>query len=278
MKTTFPKISVIVPTFNQAKYLPTCLDSIWFQDYPEIEIIVINDGSTDDTASVIDAFKHAIDTEITSYAANFNESTGDVDRTYHKRYPTDGRNIIWLTNEQNIGLSNTLNRGFQESSGDLCTFIASDDALLPSMISDLYSAISTNNADFAYADMHIVDDNGRILRRFSLPDYSFEACFCSWYLCGVCKLYKRNLHNISGWYDPDIAPQDHDMYLRFAMDGAQFVHVPKVLANVRIHDKDRLVINHAPSQWGRLFAESADLVKAARQFMSQQSSFGINKG
>lgn len=268
-----PTISVIIPTYNQARYLPMCLDSVWFQDYPDVEIIVVNDGSTDETETVLADYKHAVASGMASYAANLNEANSEVERVWHKRYPEEGRVLTCMTNEQNIGLSNTLNQGFQAAKGELCTFIASDDMLLPSMLSDLHQTLEDNNADFAYADMHIVDDTGRILRRFSLPDYSFEASFCSWYLCGICKLYKRKLHDISGWYDPNIAPQDHDMYLRFAMDGAKFVHVPKVLANARIHDKDRQVANHAPDQWTRLFQESSLLVKKARHFNAKDTLY-----
>ena len=264
-------ISIIVPTFNQAKYLPICLDSIWFQDYKNIEIIVVNDGSTDETNTILLDYKHAVTNDLTSYAGNLNIKNNEVERIWHKRYPEQGRTFICLTNKQNIGLSNSLNRGFKSASGELCTFIASDDMLLPSMLTDLHRAIENNDADLAYADMHIVDDNNRILRRFSLPEYSFDACFCSWYLCGVCKLYRKKLHDVSGWYDPSIAPQDHDMYLRFAMDGAKFVHVPKVLANVRIHDKDRQVANHSPDQWSRLFEESSELVRHARKFYKNNS-------
>ncbi|MBF0245864.1 MAG: glycosyltransferase [Planctomycetes bacterium] len=266
-----PQISVIVPTYNQACYLPACLDSIWFQDYPDVEIIVINDGSSDATATVLTAYQQDVATEMTSYAANLNEETGEVERVYHRRYPPPGRILKVLHNDQNLGLSATLNRGFQAAAGPYVTFIASDDMLLPSMLSELYQALMQSDADFAYADMHIVDDQGRIRRRFSLPDYSFEACFCTWYLCGVCKLYKRSLHDLAGWYDTTIAPQDHDMFLRFALNGARFVHVPKVLANVRIHDSDRQVINHAPEQWSRLFRESAARVREARRMVKAQS-------
>ncbi len=257
-------ISVIIPTYNQANYLPICLDSVWFQDYPNVEIIVINDGSTDETGAVLAAYREAVAQEMTSYAANYNATTGEVERVWHKRYPEQGRTLICLDNPRNLGLSETLNRGFRAATGALSTFIASDDMLLPSMLTELSRALQENDADFGYADMHIVDDAGRILRRFNLPDYSFEACFCRWYLCGVCKLYRRELHEKAGWYDPTIAPQDHDMFLRFARHGARFVHVPRVLANVRIHDKDRQVINHAPEQWSRLYRESAKLVQQAR--------------
>ena len=269
------RISVVVPTYNQAKYLPICLDSIWFQDYSDIEIIVVNDGSADETDAALAGYKEATEHETTSYAANLNEKTGEVERIWQRRYPEQGRSLICLSNERNMGLSNTLNRGFQAATGELCTFIASDDVLLPSMLTELHRALEDNNADFAYADMHIVDDFGRILRRFSLPDYSFEACFCSWYLCGICKLYKKSLHDVSGLYSSDIAPQDHDMYLRFAMNGAKFIHVPKVLANVRVHDKDRQIHNHDPDQWSRLFRESSELVRRARQFHKYKLINGI---
>jgi cellulose synthase/poly-beta-1,6-N-acetylglucosamine synthase-like glycosyltransferase len=161
--------------------------------------------------------------------------------------------------------------GFQQAKGMYCTFIASDDMLLPTAISDLTAVIEKNNADFAYADMHIVDDTGRILRRFSLPDYTFEKVFCHWYLCGVCKLYRRKLHDKLGYYDEKIKPQDHEMYLRFAMNGARFVHVPKVLANVRIHDSDRQVDNHTPKNWNKLYEESAALVMKARRYLAKSA-------
>jgi hypothetical protein len=151
-----------------------------------------------------------------------------------------------------------------------CTFIASDDILLPSAMADLATVLEKEDADFAYADMHIVDDDGRILRRFSLPEYTFENAFCHWYLCGVCKLYRRDLHDRFGYYDEKIKPQDHEMFLRFAMNGARFAHLPKVLANVRIHDGEREVHNHSPANWNRLYEESADLVRKARRWLKSQ--------
>lgn len=260
------RVSIVVPTYNQARYLPICLDSIWFQDHPEIEIVVVNDGSADDTEAVLDAYCRAVAEEETSFASDLDEAGGRVLRTVHKRYPAEGRSLIRLRHERNQGLSTTLNLGFQACTGDYCTFIASDDMLLPSMVSELSRALEETPADFAYADMHVVDDTGRVLRRFALPDYSFEAAFCHWYLCGICKLYRRELHERHGYFDLGYYGQDHEMYLRFAMGGARFVHVPKVLANVRIHDRDREVHNHTPENMRRLFDESSRLVRLAREF------------
>lgn len=263
------KISIVIATYNQAGYLPVCLDSVWFQDWPEIEIIVVNDGSSDETEMVLDAYLEAVLSNRVSYAGNYREETATVERYEHLRYPSKGRDFRIIHHPGNRGLGAALNTGFKAACGTYCTFIASDDMLLPTALSDLARAMEKSNADFAYADLHIVDDDGRILRRFLLPDYSFKNAFCHWYMCGVCKLYRRTLHDRVGYYDEKIKPQDHDMYLRFAMSGARFVHVPKVLANVRIHDSDRQVDNHTPANWNKLYEESAALVVKARRYLAE---------
>jgi Glycosyltransferases, probably involved in cell wall biogenesis len=259
------KVSIIIPCYNQDKYLGICLDSAWFQEYGNLEIVVVNDGSTDSTDAVIDAFEKSIGTETVSYAARLNDETGEVERVEHPRYSAEGRELVVIRHERNKGLSEALNTGFRACTGDYCTFIASDDMLLPGMVAELVDAIESEGGDFAYADMHVVDDAGRILRRFSLPDYSFDAAFCQWYLVGVCKLYRRELHEKFGYFDPAVYPQDHDMYLRFAMGGARFLHVGKVLANVRHHGPQREVYNHSNENWRTLFDQSSELVRVARR-------------
>lgn len=263
-------VSVVVATFNQSDYLPICLDSIWFQDYPNIEIIVVNDGSTDRSREVLQKYQRTIEEEETSYAAFYNTHSRAVERIRHRRYPHEGRTLVVIDCETNSGLSTALNTGFKRARGAYVTFIASDDVLLPSMCSTLHDALLNNNADFAYADMHIIDDDGRILRRFSLPDYTFEHSFCDWYLCGVCKLYKRELHDRYGYYSLEHVSQDHEMYLRFALGGARFLHVPEVLAQVRIHEKERKVGNHTNEMESRQIKDSIALVLKARASLQKE--------
>ncbi len=269
-------VSIVVPVYNQADYLPICLDAVLFQDYPCLEIIIVNDGSTDTTSEVVRDYLEDVRSQDVSYASHFNNNTGEVERRILPRYPQSGRNIRVIHHDVNKGLGAALNTGFSACTGKYCTFIASDDMLLPNMISELVELLD-QGADFAYADMHIVDNQGRILRRFSLPDYSFEKAFCHWYLCGVCKLYRTDLHEKVGYYREDIKPQDHEMFLRFAMNGAKFIHLPKVLANVRIHDKERHVYNHSSANWDRLYGESAELVLKARGFLQQNTLPGTSE-
>lgn len=262
------RASVVVPTYNQAKYLPVCLDSVWFQEWDDLELVVVNDGSPDDTRAVLAAYEDELRCATASFASRYDEASESVARTAHPRFRAEGRSLKIIHHEKNRGLSEALNTGFAAATGDFVTFIASDDRLLPGMISGLAGELQDSGADFAYADMHVIDDAGRILRRFSLPDYSFEACFCDWYFCGVAKLYRRELHRRFGLYDPAYTVQDHELYLRFAMGGARFVHVPRVLAEVRSHEQGaaRQVDNHSPAGMSRLFRESSALVQKARAF------------
>lgn len=261
-----PLVSIVVPVYNQAQYLPMTLDAVMFQEHPDIELVIVNDGSTDDTPAVIEDFLARVRTETASFARRYDEAADNVEREVHPRYPQN-RLIRVLHHERNSGLGATLNTGFRAATGEFCTYIASDDMLLPSMVSECLAAMERTTADFAYADMHVVNDRGRILRRFSLPGADFAACFGDWYFCGVCKLYRRSLHERLGWYREDLLSHDHELYQRFAMHGVPFVHVPKVLANVRIHGADRQVDNHTPGQWNRLFRESIALVREAREFL-----------
>lgn len=263
------RVSIIVPTYNQARYLSACLDSVWFQEWPDLEVLVVDDGSTDGTQDILEEFQRAVHEDTASYAARYNARERCVERIVHRRYPEQGRLLRIISHNQNRGLSEALNTGVTAATGEFCTFVASDDIILPHMVFSLVHEIRTHHADFAYADMFIVDDLMHIIRRFSLPEYSFERSFCDWYLCGVAKLYKRELHQRYGLFDPGVHAQDHELFLRFAMGGAKFVHLPHVLAFVRAHGGERKVDNHSPAKEGLQYAESAELALKARDFFKR---------
>jgi len=258
------KISVVVPTYNQAEYLGACLDSIWFQDYPNIEIVVVADPSPDETSQVLAAFSRGVSEDLVSFASKAEED-GSVSRTEHKRYCSDGRELVIVENEKRLGHTASYNLGFELATGEYATYIASDDLCHPQMLSTMAVPLDADEADFVYSDMFVVDDAMRILREFRLPEYSFERSFCDWYLCGVSKLYRRSLHEEHGYFDEKYTANDHECYLRFAMKGARFKHISKVLYSVRSHDQ-RSVDVHSSASMDKLFDESRHLVDVAARF------------
>jgi hypothetical protein len=115
--------------------------------------------------------------------------------------------------------------------------------------------------------MFVVDDDRRILKRLSKPEYSFDGCFADWFHLGVCRLYKTTLHKKVGYYDPNYRnANDYDLFLRFAIAGAKFKHLDKVLYCIRKHDPDN---PDEPASWRgngfqNLIKESIACAKKAR--------------
>jgi len=268
------KISIVVPSYNHADYVEACLDSIYFQDYPSIEIIIVDDNSSDNSAEVISGWISRIKKEQVSFASRYNENNNEIERFYHNRYNRLERTILFEANKENIGSTANYNKGFKLATGEYCTFVASDDIVHPYLLSTLAEPLDKDEADFVYCDMFIVDDQQRILREFKLPDYSFERSFCDWYLCGVATLYRRSLHEQYEYYDETSAADDHECYLRFAMNGARFLHIPKTMYNVRSHDQ-RQVGLHTPNRFNDLLEESKRLTLKARSFFARQDGVVI---
>lgn len=116
-----PKVSVIIPVYNVEKYLYKCLDSVIKQTLSDIEIICVDDGSTDSCPAILD-----------EYAAR------------------DSRIIV--IHKQNDGYGQTMNVGMDAASGEYIGIVESDDWILPDMYEQLYSTATQNNLDFVRSD------------------------------------------------------------------------------------------------------------------------------
>lgn len=176
-------ISVIVPVYNVAADLPRCLDSILAQTYPHIEIIVVDDGSPDESGAILDR-----------YAAKHSSV-----RAVHK---------------ENGGVTSARLRGVQEASGSWIGFIDGDDEIEPDMYERLLTNAKKYNADishcgyrmeFADGRVNYFHNTGRILEqdrdggiRELLDGTRIEPGLCN-------KLYKKRLFDgLDKWIDPDI--------------------------------------------------------------------------
>jgi len=261
-------VSIVIPTFNQAAYLPACVDHCLFQTYPNLEIIIVDGGSTDGTKDYLRHLKSEIQTRTFSPVIEMDNS-GTLIRKELQTYPQD-RTLKVLTFPEDIGPTRTYNEGLSQATGTYCTYIVGDDLPHPHMIEAFVSAVESTGADFVYSDMNLIDDEGRIIRQMKMPDYSFERCFARWYHLGVSRLYRTEWHHKVGYMDETYASaNDYDHYLRFAMAGAKFHHLPKILYSVRYHGDDRKTGQHTEDRYERLLEESKACAKRARQWQSK---------
>ncbi|WP_022772809.1 glycosyltransferase family 2 protein [Butyrivibrio sp. AE2015] len=120
-------ISVIVPIYNVEKYLEKCIYSITNQTYKNLEIILVNDGSTDNCSTIIDSF-----------------------------IKLDNRIKYFF--QENAGLSAARNTGIENASGDYYLFIDSDDYIHPRMVEILYNNLKEYNADISICDLHWIEE------------------------------------------------------------------------------------------------------------------------
>jgi len=261
------KVSIVIPTFNQAQYLPACVDHCLFQIYPNLEIIIVDGGSTDGTKEYLAGLEKEIAERRVNPVSEM-DHRGEIIRQEQQAYP-EGRTLEILVFDEDIGPTRTINEGLSRARGEYCTYIVGDDIPHPHMIQELVSTLERTGADFAYSDMDIVDDRCRVVRQMRLPDYSFEACFARWYHLGVSRLYRAAWHERAGLMDEVYqGANDYDHYLRFAMAGARFYHLPKVLYSVRYHGDGRRTGQHTDHRYANLIEESKRCARRARAWLA----------
>jgi glycosyltransferase involved in cell wall biosynthesis len=264
-------VTIIIPTFNQAHYLQACVDHCLFQTYSNLEIIIVDGGSTDETKNYLAGLKKEIRERQISPVIEMDEEEQIV-RKAIPVYPK-GRDLIIISFDKDIGPTRTYNEGLSRATGEYCTYIVGDDLPHPHMIEELVNALEYTGADFVYSDMNVVNDRGRIIRQMRLPDYDFEACFARWYHLGVSKLYRTEWHHKVGLMDEKYhGANDYDHYLRFAMAGAVFYHHPKILYSIRYHGDNRKIGQHTKVNYVRLIGESKDCARRAREWLKNESS------
>lgn len=127
-----PLVSVVVPTYNRATFLQGALDSLAGQTHPRLEIMVVDDGSTDETAAVVERFRN-----------------GSAIRVIYQR-------------QENAGCAAARNLGISTASGEWLLFLDSDDNLEPRAVEALLTAALDGNADFSYAPALEVAPGGMV--------------------------------------------------------------------------------------------------------------------
>ena len=156
-------LSIIVPIYNVQDYLRECLDSILEQDLNSFEIILVNDGSTDDS--------------------------GDIARSYAAKY-----SCFKLIEQENQGLSVARNVGLQKARGDYVLFLDSDDYLLNSGVSKLLKKIDENQLDLIVGNYKQISDDGE-LKSNKFDEISSPFYGRSWFK----ERLKKHQHEPAAW-------------------------------------------------------------------------------
>jgi len=199
-----PLVSIVIPAHDHAAYLAEAIDSVLGQRYPHVELIVLDDGSSDGTLEVLERYT--------------------------------GR-CAWDTHP-NMGQSATLNKGFATASGSVLGYLSADDALLPDAVGTLVGRLGEDPGTvLVYPDYELVDRGSRPLRRVRAPEFDYRDMVVR-FVCppGPGALFRRAALEAAGPWDSRfrMAP-DYDFWLRLGLHG-RFARVPEVLARFRVHE------------------------------------------
>jgi glycosyltransferase involved in cell wall biosynthesis len=214
----WPKISIVTPTFNQGKYIEETILSVLHQDYPNVEHLILDGASTDQTAEVVGKYRDRIHTFIS---------------------------------EKDKGQSDAINKGMRLATGDILTWLNSDDMLAPGALYAMALAFYYSRADIISGVVVLRSDNQTVARHITgccdgslaLRDLlDLENCWQRgqfWYQPET--FFSRSIWEKAGSYVREdlFWSMDYDLWLRFAEQGANLHAIGRDVAWFRLHDEQK---------------------------------------
>jgi len=206
-------VSIVIPAYNQGRFLAQAIQSALDQSHQSIQVVVVDDGSTDDTPDVL------------------------------SRFAADQR--VSVIRQANGGLPAARNRGLNAATGEFVCFLDSDDYLERTHIERLAARLADDgHLGFAYCDVQMVDLEGKPSSQFSVAESRrtlsgdiFESLMIGGYIPPHAALVRRRILDELGGFDPELGGHaDYELWLRVTGAGYRAAYVDERLACYRVYD------------------------------------------
>lgn len=204
---SFPRISLVTPNYNGAKYLQETLDNIAEEAYPNLQHIVIDGGSTDDSVAII---------------------RRNADR------------LAYWVSEPDDGMYDAINKGFERADGDIFCYLNSDDLYVPGTLRKVAKVFDTQPFDLLTGDVELIGSEGELLYRLRTPAMSirqaewlgrvpFNQQSCFW---------SPSAFESVGGFDTSyrLAADSKFFYAVLQLPNARWKHLPEPLGRFRLHE------------------------------------------
>lgn len=203
-----PKISIVTPSYNQGKFLEQTILSILNQNYPNLEYILMDGGSTDNSQDIIEKYKDRI--------------------------------AFWVSEPDN-GQSDAISRGFQKSTGDILAYINSDDYYLPGSLMEIANVFLNNpSVQWVVGQGHFIDEQGNFLMKKKYPSISMNnMLYLENCVFQPATFWRRDLYYSVGGINTKYSFSfDYDLFLRF-LERSPPDTIQDEMAVFRIHSRSK---------------------------------------
>ncbi|HEY8030663.1 MAG TPA: glycosyltransferase family 2 protein [Gaiellaceae bacterium] len=210
-----PLVSIVTPSLQQGRFIEDAIRSVLDQDYPRIEHIVVDAGSTDETLAVLGAHSH----------------------------------VTWVS-EPDDGQADAVNKGFRMAAGEIFGWLNADDAYLPGAVSTAVSALRSTGAGLVHGGWRQIDADGATIRDIAPVPYDQDAELNDRNaVCQPGAFFTRSAFEAVGGLDPSYRyAMDYELWLKL---GARFpvTHVDAVLGAYRLHPASKTVAETSGFWW-----------------------------
>ena len=205
-----PLVSIVTPSFNQAHYLESTILSVLEQDYPNIEYIIVDGGSSDGSLEII--------------------------RRYANR-------LAWWVSEKDNGQTDAINKGFARVKGDILAWLNSDDTYERNAVREAVSFLQERpEVGLVYGDANFIDENGRIIGRFPAAQTNYRRLRRGYvHIPQQSAFWRAELWRKVGPLDPSFFfAMDYDLWVRLAAL-APLQYLPRLWAGFRLHTQGKTI-------------------------------------
>ncbi len=211
-----PLVTIVTPSYNQARFLPATLDSVLAQTYPNIEYIVMDGGSTDDSPAILERY---------------------APRLAH-----------WAS-EKDRGQTDAINKGFARANGEILAWLNSDDTYEPEAVAEAVAFLQAHpEIGLVYGDADFIDEHGQRLGRFPAAQTDYARLRRGYvHIPQQAAFWRASLWRQVGPLDPEFYfAMDYDLWVRLARVSELRYH-PRHWANFRLHGDSKTMV--ADSAW-----------------------------
>jgi len=206
-----PTVSIVTPSFNQVRYLEATIQSVFAQDYPHIEHIIVDGGSTDGSVDVIKKY---------------------ADR------------LAWWVSEKDRGQTDAINKGFARASGQIFAWLNSDDTYEPRAVGQAVKYLLDHpEVGMVYADCNYINEDGRVIGKFPAAQTDLPRLRQGYvHIPQQTMFFRAELWKQIGPLDPSFYfAMDYDLWTRIAARSELKYLAGQTWANFRIHTSGKTI-------------------------------------